>query len=150
TTVTSSLQCAACDYIAPPDAPYPFRCPNAGTDGADHVLVRVLDLAATEFPAGTEANPFLRYRTLLHSYQVALAHGISDAGYCDLVSELDAEVARVDGHGFAVTPFSRSGGTGGGQSQGGGAEPAGDGLAGAWVKDETGNVSGSHKGRHLM
>jgi threonine synthase len=138
TAVTSSLRCPGCGYTAPPDAPYPFRCPNSGTDGADHVLVRVLDLANTRFPAGAETNPFLRYRTLLHSYQVALAHGISDAGYCDLVSELDAEVARVDGHGFEVTPFFRSG------------DPGGDGLGGAWVKDETGNVSGSHKGRHLM
>ncbi len=25
-----------------------------------------------------------------------------------------------------------------------------DGDGGVWVKDETGNVSGSHKGRHLM
>ena len=133
TAVTSSLRCSGCGYTAPPAAPYPFRCPGSGTDDADHVLVRVLDLANTPFPAGTEANPFLRYRPLLHSYQVALAHGMPDSGFCDLVSGLDAEVARVDGHGFEVTPFFAS-----------------DGLAGAWVKDETGNVSGSHKGRHLM
>jgi threonine synthase len=141
TAVTSSLRCSGCGYTAPPDAPYPFRCPNSGTDGADHVLVRVLDLANTRFPAGAERNPFLRYRTLLHSYQVALAHGMSDGGFCDLVSELDAAVARVDGHGFEVTPFFASGE---------GTEQGRDGLAGAWVKDETGNVSGSHKGRHLM
>ncbi len=150
TAVTSSLRCSGCGYTAPPEAPYPFRCPNAGTDGGDHVLVRVLDLANSEFPAGTEHNPFLRYRTLLHSYQVALAHGMSDDGFCDLVSELDAEVARVDGHGFGVTPFFRSGEPGVGQSTGQPAEPGRDGLAGTWVKDETGNVSGSHKGRHLM
>ncbi|HEY7430471.1 MAG TPA: pyridoxal-phosphate dependent enzyme [Streptosporangiaceae bacterium] len=170
TTVPSALRCSGCGYTAPPDDPYPFRCPNTGTDGADHVLVRVLDLAGTRFPAGTERNPFLRYRTLLHSYQVALAHGMSDAGFCDLVSELDAAVARVDGHGFEVTPFFQSGQPGGvqraepgrdqsaapGRDQSAGpggdksAGPARDGLAGAWVKNETGNVSGSHKGRHLM
>jgi threonine synthase len=55
---------------------------------------------------------------------------------------LNDAVAGVDGDGFRVTPF----------------EPA-EKLAvklgftdrgGVWVKDETGNVSGSHKGRHLM
>lgn len=148
TAVTSSLRCSGCGYTAPPDAPYPFRCPNSGTDGADHVLVRVLDLANTRFPDAAEGNPFLRYRTLLRSYQVALAHGMSGSGFCDLVSELDAGVARVDGHGFEVTPFFAGGAPGRGAAQP--AERGQDGLAGTWVKDETGNVSGSHKGRHLM
>jgi threonine synthase len=126
------------------------------------VLTRVLDLTATQFPGGSEDNPFLRYRTLLHSYHVALAHGISDAGYCDLVSGLDAAVAGVDGRGFEVTPFFRSGELTGppatraptGQPAthpAPGGQPSTDAASGgAWVKDETGNVSGSHKGRHLM
>jgi threonine synthase len=55
---------------------------------------------------------------------------------------LDDAVSRVDGHGFVATPFGRA-----------------DELShtlqfsdrgGVWVKDETGNVSGSHKARHLM
>jgi threonine synthase len=145
-TPASSLRCSGCGHVTPTADPYPFRCPYSGTDGADHVLVRVLDLARARFPSGAEPNPFLRYRTLLHSYQVALAHGMSDAAYCDLVSELDAAVAGVDGHGFEVTPFFQSGGSGADHS----GEPGQAGLAGAWVKDETGNVSGSHKGRHLM
>src|SRR5260370_24126382 len=44
----------------------------------------------------------------MHSYHVAMAHGISDAGYSDLVASLDVSVAAVDGHGFRVTPFFRS------------------------------------------
>jgi threonine synthase len=78
----------------------------------------------------------------MHSHHVATARGISDARYRGLVASLDDSVAAVDGHGFAVTPFSRSREL----SESLGFSPGG----GVWVKDETGNVSGSHKGRHLM
>jgi threonine synthase len=141
TPLASSISCSGCGYLAGPDDPYPFRCPRAGTDDVDHVLARVLDLARVSFPRGTEDNPYLRYRPLMHSYHIAMAHGITDAAYCDLVSGLDSAVAGVDGHGFAVTPFFQS------------RELAGS-LAfssgGVWIKNETGNVSGSHKGRHLF
>jgi threonine synthase len=78
----------------------------------------------------------------MHSHHVAAARGISDASYRRLVASLDDSVAGVDGHGFAVTPFFRSREL----SEALGLSAAG----GVWVKDETGNVSGSHKGRHLM
>jgi threonine synthase len=48
----------------------------------------------------------------------------------------------VDGHGFRVTPFARSAAL----SERLGLSERG----GVWVKDETGNVSGSHKARHLF
>jgi threonine synthase len=153
TRLASTIRCSACDYAADAADPFPFRCPRAGTDGADHVLTRVLDLDSVRFPAapaapaapsdgGGEANPFVRYRALMHSRHVAMSRGISDAAYRDLVASLDAAVADVDGAGFRATPFFRSGAL----SDALGFSPAG----GAWVKDETGNVSGSHKGRHLM
>lgn len=138
----STICCAGCGYTADPDDPYPFRCPRAGTDDTDHVMTRVLRLPGTRFPRGGEQNPFLRYRALMHSHHVATAHGISDERYRGLVASLDAAVAAVDGHGFAVTPFSRSREL----SESLGFSPDG----GVWVKDETRSVSGSHKGRHLM
>ena len=138
----STICCAGCGYAAGPEDPYPFRCPRAGTDDTDHVMTRVLHLPGTGFPDGGEDNPFLRYRALMHSYHVATARGISDARYRGLVASLDDSIAAVDGHGFAVTPFSRSREL----SDALGLSPSG----GVWVKDETGNVSGSHKGRHLM
>lgn len=58
------------------------------------------------------------------------------------IRRLDVSVAEREGHGFAPTPFepavplAKAVGL-----------PAGTEL---WVKDETGNVSGSHKGRHLF
>jgi threonine synthase len=154
TALTSVMRCHGCGYVAGPADPCPFRCPRAGTDDTDHVLTRVLDPSAVRFPAApaanhanhssnaTNANPFLRYRTLMHSYHVAAARGLPDAAYRDLVAALDASVAAVDGRGFRATPFSRSPEL----SEALGFSEAG----GVWVKDETGNVSGSHKGRHLM
>jgi threonine synthase len=142
TAPDSTIRCSGCGYAAHPDDPYPFRCPRAGTDDVDHVMTRVLATERLRFPAGREDNPFLRYRSLMHSYHVAMAHGISDAAYRRMVASLDASVAALDGHGFRVTPFLRSDALSRllGFSAGGG----------VWVKNETVNVSGSHKGRHLM
>ncbi len=103
----------------------------------DHVLRR--ELEGFSFPAETdEANPFVRYRRLLHAWHA----GLEDGEFVELVRRLDDAVAAVDGHGFRVTPFFRS-------------DELSDRLGfsaegGIWVKDETGNVSGSHKARHLF
>ncbi|HEX9123235.1 MAG TPA: pyridoxal-phosphate dependent enzyme [Actinomycetota bacterium] len=139
----TAVVCAGCGFEAPAEEPYPFTCPKVRSgDDIDHVVVRVLDPEHVSFPVGDEANPFARYRELFHAYHVGLRHGMPDAEYVELVDELDERVAEVDGHGFAVTPFARAG-------------ELSDRLGfaregGVWVKDETGNVSGSHKARHLM
>ncbi len=142
--LASSIVCSGCDAVAEPFDPYPFRCPNADRgDDADHVMVRQLDHHAIAFPpADDEPNPFIRYRSLFHSHHVAHARGLPDEEYRAIVSGLDRAVHEVDGRGFVVTPFARS-------------DRLSERLAfadpgGVWVKDETGNVSGSHKGRHLM
>jgi threonine synthase len=142
----SALVCAGCGASPAPDDPYPFRCPNAGAkDDTDHVLRRLLDVSAVDFPAAggnAATNPYLRYRRLFHAYHLARAGGIDDDEYCALVARLDGEVAKVDGHGFLATPFSRADAL---------SEQLGFALdGGVWVKDETGNVSGSHKARHLF
>jgi threonine synthase len=131
--------CAGCGAEPQASEPYPFRCPNAGRDDVDHVLRRELDLSTARFPLrDPEPNPFVRYSRLFHGYGL----GLPDEEFCSIVRWLDREVAVVDGHGFTVTPFARS------------AELS-DHLGfsergGVWVKDETGNVSGSHKARHLF
>ena len=142
TRPASTIGCPACGYVAGPDEVYPFRCPGAGKDDADHVLTRVLTPEGTAFPSGGDANPYLRYRALMHSHHAATARGMSDAAYVDLVGSLDEAVAAVAGRGFRATPFFRSRELS--EALGFSAD------GGVWVKDETGNVSGSHKGRHLM
>ena len=39
----SDLVCHGCGWKAAERDPYPFRCPNSGTDDADHVVIRALD-----------------------------------------------------------------------------------------------------------
>lgn len=133
--LASTIVCGGCGWSPPAEEPYPFRCMNSG-DGGDHVLRRRLDLSALELrvPDPEEPNPFVAYRHLLHSYHLAADGGIADAEYVDLVRGLDAGVERIDGRGFLVTPLT--------------SQPLLD--SEVWVKDETQNVSGSHKARHLF
>jgi len=136
----SRLVCAGCGAETDAAEPYPFRCSNAVEgDDVDHVLRRELDLSKLVFPDPlAEPNPFVRYRTLLHAYHA----GLVDADFVALVRRLDDRIAAVDGHGFHSTPLFRS-------------DALSDRLGfsaegGVWIKDETGNVAGSHKARHLF
>jgi threonine dehydratase len=134
------LECAACGWTAPPpeENRYPFRCPRAGRGDQDHVVTRRLDSFRVEFQRGDDPNPFIRHRELFHAWHTARRRGLSDDAYVALVRELDVAIHQVDGRGFRTTPFEPQPSLG---------EQLGAEL---WVKDETGNVSGSHKARHLM
>jgi threonine synthase len=138
------FECAGCGAIVDDEDRPPFRCPaQRRGDDVDHVLARCLDRDAVRFPADAPgANPFLAYRDLFHVRHLARAHGLSDGEIDATVEELDAKIAAVDGRGFRETPFAHS-------------EPLSRALGfvepgGVWVKDETGNVAGSHKARHLF
>jgi threonine synthase len=118
---STSVVCAGCGWNAPPLHPRPFRCPNAGDDDVDHVLHRRL--------SGTPAivddpDPFIRYRHLTHAWHFAVQTGMTDDDFVALVRDIGVP--------FRTTPFDF--------------QPS----LGVWVKDETSNVGGSHKGRHLM
>lgn len=117
----SFLACHACGHTTAPLEPRPFRCPNAG-DGRDHVLVRKLDRADAQPFFDAEPNPFVRYRRFTHAWQTAMQLGMSDGEFVALVRRHPL---------FAETPLWQR-------------------DDGVWVKDERGNVAGSHKGRHLM
>jgi len=140
----SRLVCWGCGAVPEPLDAYPFRCPDAGVGDVDHVLERVLDLERVRFPDGGPGatSPFVHYRRLLHSHHRAIAAGVSDAEVAELITRLDDAVATVEGSGFRATPCGRNAVLS--DRLGFGAD------GGVWVKDETGNVSGSHKGRHLM
>lgn len=86
------------------------------------------------------ANPFIRYRTRLDSYALARETGWSDAGFASLVERLDEAVAAVEGHGFSVTPLREFPQL---------AHAIGLDAA-LHVKEDTLNVGGSHKARHLF
>ncbi len=139
------MVCAGCGAALADSDPYPFRCPGARAgDDVDHVVARVLDAGGLSWGelADDDPNPFVRYRRLFHSWHIATRGGNADEEYIDLVRALDKEVAGVDGRGFEVTPLWRA------QELSARLGFAPDG--GVWVKDETENVSGSHKARHMM
>ena len=143
-TIPTSFACDGCGYVAPRIAPAPQRCPVARPgDDIDHVLRRVLETGRVSFPVtrpSDRTSPFETYRELFHAWHVARAVGWSDVDYVSLVRDLDGRVAAVEGHGFQPTPLLRAGML---------ADRLG--LRGALlVKDETVNVGGSHKARHLM
>jgi threonine synthase len=124
------MRCTGCGQVMPLGPGGPWACPGRDSgDDLDHVLVPELSRAGVIFPTSGSDNPFVRYRELLVSYQPELK---PDDEFVRVVESLDDAVAAVDGRRFRITPLRRS-----------------DRL-GCWVKDETGNVAGSHKGRHLM
>ena len=86
----------------------------------------------------TETNPFLRYRQLLWSWHRWTAANLSDDDFVAMTHALDDSVKEVAGTGFVTTP-ARWDDSLGAVSQ-----------APVFAKDETGNVGGSHKARHLM
>ncbi len=132
------LRCEGCGWRPPPlrEAPLPFRCAHHGEGEVDHLLAPTLDARAAMWPSERSENPFIRYRTLLHAYSAARSVGLSDDAYVSIVEALDARVVAVDGRGFRITPFR--------------AGPTLDDGSSPWVKDDSVNVSGSHKGRHLF
>jgi threonine synthase len=124
------MRCTGCGRLLPLGPGGPWACPERDSgDDIDHVLVPELSRGGVTFPRWGSDNPFVRYRQLLASYQPELK---PDADFVRLVESLDDAVEAVDSRRFRITPLVRSD------------------LLGCWIKDETGNVAGSHKGRHLM
>jgi len=143
-TAAISWVCSGCGAMAAPNeaGAFPFQCPNAAAArDVDHVLTRVLDPSAVAWPVEDTLNPFVKYRRLLYSWHAARERGWTDEQYVAAVGAFDAAVARLDGAGFRATPFARQPALS--------AAAEFDDAGGIWVKDETGNVSGSHKARHL-
>lgn len=143
--IRSTLVCLGCGTELPGlrERPLGFRCPRAEDEPTtDHALVRRVEGVDHPWPVYDEANPYLRFRAFAHVYLAAREAGLSDEQYVDIVREMDKMIAGVDGFGFLLTPYAKK-------------EPLGQALGffgpgGVWVKNETINVSGSHKGRHLF
>ena len=121
-------RCAVCGTTVDVATPYPFTCPRATADDRHHVLH---PLEVGPQPASLEdPNPFVAYGPRLAWWAFARANGMTEQACIALTHDVAS--------GFTVTPFERS-------------EPLSAELGiEVWVKDETGNVGGSHKGRHLV
>ena len=134
----AGFRCAVCGATVDIAEFAPWQCPNRTTDDPHHVLHLVADEAPSVLGAGAGAgagavpdpHPFVRYGSRLAWWAFARANGMSSADCVALTREV--------GDGFVVTPFGRSGAL---------SDEIG---VSVWVKDETGQVAGSQKGRHLL
>jgi threonine synthase len=137
-TAAPKFVCHGCGAIVDSAQQLPFACPHAGDSGdVDHLLVPE---SAGEFAAGSEQDPFLRYRPLLSPYRLARSVGLSEDAWAEFNGRLDEALVAIEGRGFRLTPMTQEPDL---------ARAAGVGAS-LWVKDETNNVAGSHKARHLM
>ena len=122
-------RCAVCGTTVDVATPYPFTCPRSSPADRRHVLHPVVEPAANG-ELLDDPNPLVAYGPRMGWWAFGASHGLSQPAL--------VEVARDVGTDFEVTPF--------------GAHDL-DLRRGApetvWVKDETGNVGGSHKSRHL-
>ncbi len=136
----ATMICGGCGSEAPIGDP--FRCPETReSDNVDHVLSRVLDSEKVAFPRSeSDTNPFVQYRELTLAWRLGREHGLSDEELLSETRELSERVAEVDARRFTRTPLDRIAEIE--KSWGLDSE--------LWAKDETNNVSGSHKARHLM
>ncbi len=121
-------RCATCAATVDIAAVHPFMCPRSSPDDRWHVLHPLV--VGSEPPPLEDPNPFVAYGPRLAWWAFARTHGMTEAACTALTRSLAA--------GFTVTSFVRS-------------PSLSDACrTNAWVKDETGNVGGSHKGRHLV
>jgi len=115
-----------------------FACPAAG-DGREHVLDKQLkklpdpQVIRERFKSGETAS-FALFREFLGSHALA-----GDEAWTAIHGRVQSALENHEGRGFRITPL---------KSEEKLAKALG--LAGVFAKHETGNVTGSHKGRHLM
>ncbi|HSJ90651.1 MAG TPA: PLP-dependent lyase/thiolase [Ilumatobacter sp.] len=136
----AGFRCAVCGTSVDIATPLAWKCPNATASDPHHVLHllgsgggsgRETAGQARQFPdQNEEVNPFIRYGPWLAWWAFARANGMTE----DACEALTWDVAGD----FRCTPFARS------THLSDELEPD------VWVKDETGNVAGSHKARHLV
>lgn len=115
-----------------------FACPKAG-DGREHVLDKRLlrlpdpEIFRARYKAGETAS-FALFRELLGGHALA-----GEEAWTAIHDRIQTALEQFEGQGFRVTPL---------KSEEKLARALG--LGGVFAKHETGNVTGSHKGRHLM
>lgn len=138
----SLLRCAACHEVLAIGTPLPWRCPQEHGDRR-HVLLLETSPNATSDAIAREIendpNPFVRFAPRLAWWDFVHAHGWSDAEAVDAIRRTDEKVASVAGTGFRITPITEES-----------ALAHAIGVNGrVFAKNESGNVAGSHKARHL-
>lgn len=137
-----TLYCPACDRTYPLDRGL-FSCPEAAP-GEEHALRKVftpeakLEIIAQGLLArwkSGDRKSFSLYRGLLGS-----CDPLDPDRYDILLDYFQKPMTSCEGKCFQVTPLTEASGI----------TEILEGKGRIWIKDETENITGSHKGRHLM
>ena len=138
--MVTGLVCAVCATTVPISQALSWKCPRATETDTHHVLH--FENTVEPFRPTDDENPYLAFRKYLAVDSFGAAIGLSEDARIRIITEANAAVAAVAGTGFLRTPLYRS-------------VELSDALGftakgGVWIKDETHNVAGSHKARHLL
>jgi len=144
-TESITLYCPVCDRHYQP-AEGLWGCPRAadepgGKIGQEHILQkRISGLQAvkldTDRKRGQKIDPYYLWQDLLTSRYI-----LTGREYSDLLSRMQQKLIALEGDGFFETPLFEEGKI---------TAAAGLERGHIWIKDETHNITGSHKGRHLF
>ncbi|HON75458.1 MAG TPA: PLP-dependent lyase/thiolase [Dermatophilaceae bacterium] len=124
----TGYRCATCGTAVGIETVHPFRCPAAPVGDVHHVLHPVVTGPDPEPLEGR--NPFVMFGPSLAWWAFARANGMSEQRCLELTEEVAGD--------FRMTPIGPH------------LQLSDELDAEVWVKDETGNVGGSHKARHLV
>jgi len=138
--VATGWHCAVCGAKVSIGEVFSWRCPNSSESDRHHLLE--LENSIAPLRSNGDPNPFVAFQRYLAWDAFAAALGIEVDERTKMIRDLDDSVAQVAGTGFRFTPFSRHDRLS--------AELGFAANGGVWIKDETGNVAGSQKARHLF
>lgn len=135
------LKCTGCNTMHTLETKNPiYGCKNRGQDLGTHVLEKILpdefsfNIRTLLDVSQNSTNPYLLFRKFFYTYYLAKKLKID---FKSLVTEINDNLRKIGEPGFEITPFLVK-----------------DNILGisgrTLIKNETCNVSGSHKARHLM
>ncbi len=135
------LKCIGCNIVYTIETKKPvYACENRGNGVFTHILEKILpdefsfDIRTLLDLSPNSTNPYLLFRKFFYSYYIAKKLKID---FKSLVTEINDRLKAGGEPGFEMTPFLVK-----------------DNISGipgrTLIKNETCNVSGSHKARHLM
>ncbi|MFM7494318.1 MAG: hypothetical protein ACKO2A_10470, partial [Acidimicrobiaceae bacterium] len=138
--VVTGWRCAACGTRVAISEIFSWRCPNSSDSDRHHVLE--IENAIAPLRSNGDSNPFIGFQRYLAWDAFAATLGLEFDSRTKIILDLDDAVAKIAGTGFRTTPFLRN-------------DALSDALGfaeqgGIWIKDETHNVAGSQKARHLF
>lgn len=142
-TRVTGIVCSVCEARVSLDDPLVWCCPHSSPSDRHHILGFEHASEPTHHLGNSDVeNPFLAFREQLAVDAFGEAIGLEQSTRESIIKNLDTAIAQVAGVGFHRTPLVR-------------ADELSDVLnfsssGGIWIKDETHNVAGSHKARHLF